>query len=361
MSLWDSPRQREAYDWFGVELANLRTAFRWAADQHDLDAAATIATCAGFLGFLVENYEPVAWAEELIEPARAVDHPKLANLYLNVSQCYWTGRIEEAIGYADAGRAVFNTGHYEVAFGLEVTLGSAYLATGHPERAVEWCRAQFGRGRDTHTMIRSMLVIALTATGDVEEARVAANGMVEAAEATRNPWALANALYTYGYALGDCDPPAALEASRRGLVIAHDSGNRLTESLLATGCSRLEAKHGDPLAALDHITLAVSNFYDSGNIAYIHFALATLAVFFDRLGRHGPAATIAGFASSPFTAAGVAELSGTIAHLRDVLGDQTYESLARKGEVMTTSGMVAYAYDQIDQARAQLQQGIEKP
>ena len=33
MALWDSPRQREAYDWFTVELANLRTAFRWAADQ----------------------------------------------------------------------------------------------------------------------------------------------------------------------------------------------------------------------------------------------------------------------------------------------------------------------------------------
>ena len=29
-----------------------------------------------------------------------------------------------------------------------------------------------------------------------------------------------------------------------------------------------------------------------------------------------------------------------IAHLRDVLGDQTYESLARKGETMTTADMV---------------------
>jgi hypothetical protein len=34
--------------------------------------------------------------------------------------------------------------------------------------------------------------------------------------------------------------------------------------------------------------------------------------------------------------------------------DQTYESLARKGETMTTAAMVAYAYDQIDQARAEL-------
>ena len=74
MSLWDSPRQRETYEWFATERANLRTAFRWAADQGDLDDAATIATYAAFLGICIENYESVAWAEELIEPARAVDH-----------------------------------------------------------------------------------------------------------------------------------------------------------------------------------------------------------------------------------------------------------------------------------------------
>jgi hypothetical protein len=43
-----------------------------------------------------------------------------------------------------------------------------------------------------------------------------------------------------------------------------------------------------------------------------------------------------------------------IAHLRNLLGDQTYDSLAREGETMTTAEMVAYAYDQIDQARAEL-------
>jgi hypothetical protein len=44
-----------------------------------------------------------------------------------------------------------------------------------------------------------------------------------------------------------------------------------------------------------------------------------------------------------------------IAHLRDVLGDQTYESLARKAGTMTTAAMVTYAYDQIDQARTELE------
>jgi len=347
LALWDSPRQREAYDWFTIELANLRTAFRWAADHGDLDVAATIAASAP-LGVLVGNYEQIAWAEELIEPARAVDHPRLAALYVTASACWMPGRIEEAVGYADAGQTVIGSGHYEVPFGGEGLLGGVYLVIGQPERCVEWCRAQLARGRDTHTLTRAYLVATLAVAGAGEEARAAANGLIDAAEATHNPYALSNALRAYGSAFRDADPVRALEALRRGLVIAQDSGNRLVESQLATGLSRLEAEHGDPLAALDHITLAIRNFYDSGNVAYIRAALAILAVFLDRLGRLEPAATIAGFAFSPFTASIVPELSAAITHLREVLGEATYESLAHKGETMTTATMVTYAYDQID-------------
>jgi hypothetical protein len=50
----------------------------------------------------------------------------------------------------------------------------------------------------------------------------------------------------------------------------------------------------------------------------------------------------------------IPEINAAITHLRDVLGDQTYESLARNGETMTTAAMVTYARDQIDQARAEL-------
>jgi predicted ATPase len=91
-AIWDSPRQRQAYDWFSAELANVRTAFRWAVDQGDLDVAATIAPYAGFLGYLVENYEPIAWAEELIEAARAITHSRLAFLYVIASLCWLVGR-----------------------------------------------------------------------------------------------------------------------------------------------------------------------------------------------------------------------------------------------------------------------------
>ena len=54
-------------------------------------------------------------------------------------------------------------------------------------------------------------------------------------------------------------------------------------------------------------------------------------------------------------AAGVPEITTAIAHLREVLGEATYESLARKGEAMTTAAIATYAYDQIDQARTTLE------
>ena len=55
------------------------------------------------------------------------------------------------------------------------------------------------------------------------------------------------------------DPVGALDAVRRGLVIAQDSGNRGNESYQLDSLARLEAKYGDPLAALDYFMLAFRN------------------------------------------------------------------------------------------------------
>ena len=181
-----------------------------------------------------------------------------------------------------------------------------------------------------------------------------ADGLIEAAEATGNPSLLASALWAYGIAFRAADPVGALNAFGRGLVIAQDSGNRINASVLASALALLEAEYGDTLAAFDHLTLPIRNCHNAGDTTTIRIPLAVLAALFDRLGRYEPAATIAGFALSPIAAVGFPEITTAITHLRDVLGDPTYESLARKGEMMTTAEMVTYAYDQIDQARAEL-------
>jgi hypothetical protein len=216
----------------------------------------------------------------------------------------------------------------------------------------EWCRAQLARRRDTHVHIRAWLVYALALAGSGGEAMDSADGLIEAAEATGNPLLLAWALWAYGVAFRDADTVGALNALGRGLVIAQDSGNRTSASILATDLALLEAEQGGTVSAFAHLTLAICNYHNCGDTTTIRGPPASLAVLFDRLGRHEPAATIAGFA--PIAATPVPEITTAIAHLRDVLGEATYESLARKGETMTTAEMAAYAYDQIDQARTAL-------
>jgi hypothetical protein len=219
----------------------------------------------------------------------------------------------------------------------------------------ELCRAQLARRRDTHVLIRSWLVFALAVPGSGGEAMDSADGLIEAAEATGNPSLLAWALAAYGVAFRDTDPVGALNALSRGLVIAQDCGNRADASVLAPVLALLEAEHGDTVSAFDHLTLAIRNYHNAGDATVIRGPLALLAVLFDRLERYEPAATVAGFALNPMTAASLPTITTADAHLRDVLGDQTYESLARKGETMTTAEMVTYAYDQIGQARTELE------
>jgi tetratricopeptide (TPR) repeat protein len=271
------------------------------------------------------------------------------------SQCYNAGRIQEAVRYADAGRELIGSGNDEVQFGVEGVLGTVYISVGQPERWVELCRAQLACGRDTHTFTRVCLAYALTVAGRIDEAMAAVDGLVDAADATGNPTAMSNARLADGYAFRNTDPGRALEALRRALVIARDCGSRWYESHVSILLSGLEAESGDPLAALDYVRVGIRNFHDSGNTTLIASPLAVLAVLFDRLGRHEPAATIAGFLVSPLVPAAFPEITSAITHLREVLGEETYESLARKGETMTTAAMATYAYDQIDQARTELE------
>jgi hypothetical protein len=225
---------------------------------------------------------------------------------------------------------------------------------GQPDRSIERCRAQLARSTHNDTFTKTGLVIALVMAGSGDEAMAEAIGLIEAAEATHNPWTLSYALLAYSLAFREADPDSALEALRRGLIVTQDSGNRGNETHVTGALAHLEAEHGDPLAAFGYVTLAIRNYHQSGNTTHMRPPLAVLAAHFDRLGRHESAAIIAGFALSPLTAATSADITTTVAHLRKVLGHQTYESLARKGKTMTTAEMVTYAYDQIDQARAEL-------
>jgi hypothetical protein len=357
LDLWDSPSQLEAYNWVTTEFANLRAAFRWAADQGDLDVAATIATYVGLLAFGVENFEPFSWAEELIDPARVANHPRLLSLYSVASVCWMAGRSDDAVRYSDIAGSLLASSPHAPPFGMEGWIGAAYINVGQPERWAELCTAQLERRGDNHVYIRACRVFALVFAGELAEAAVGADGLIEAGIASNNPYMQSFAAGAASHFLiGSADMARGLDACRQGLALAQDSGNRFNESILALNLARLEAHRGVNANALDNLTLVIRNYHDSGNVASLRSPLGVLSAFLDRLGRFEPAATLAGYAASPLSTAAVPELAAAIAHLREVLGDEIYELLARQGDAMTMAAIAAYAYDQIHEARAELEQ-----
>ncbi|WP_369829688.1 AAA family ATPase [Mycobacterium sp. E2479] len=354
MALWDSPRQREAYDWFTTELPNLRTAFRWAADQGDVDSAASLAVCATLLGLMTEQYEPVGWAEEMIEPARRANHRRLAHLYVVAAQCHAAGRSDDAVRYLDASRPLTDNGGFDETFyEVQISTGIVYTHAGQSERWVEMCRSAIGRYGGPQTVARASLVMAYYFLGRGDEARVAARGLLAAADAARSPSTACFALLSHGLAYHDADPAGAYDALRRSLTIAQESRNRQMESASASTVLLVAAQR-DPSGTFETLMVLIGRYYEIGNAALIKNPLAILVSLLDRLGHHEQAAIISGFAASLFSRASYPQLNTAITHLRDVLGDQGYEPLARKGQTMTTAEMVTYACDQIDQARANL-------
>jgi hypothetical protein len=162
------------------------------------------------------------------------------------------------------------------------------------------------------------------------------------------------ALIAHGLAYYDADPAAAYDALRRALTIAQESGNRQMESASASTVLLVAVTYRDPIECFETLMVLIGRYYDVGNVALLLNPLAILVSLLDQFGHHEQAAIISGFAASLFSLASYPQLKPAIAHLRDALGDKKYESLARAGETMTTADMVAYAYDQIDQARRKL-------
>ena len=95
---WEGPGWRAAVDWVEAELGNLRTAYRWSASRGDLEVATDVAAHAALMGFSVQLFETLAWAEELLEPATAADVRRLPRLYTAAGYACFAGRAEAARG-----------------------------------------------------------------------------------------------------------------------------------------------------------------------------------------------------------------------------------------------------------------------
>jgi predicted ATPase len=351
-TVWDGPDQRRALDWADVEFANLRAAFRWAADQGQLDAAAAIAAHTAIEVWPLQRFEPVAWAEEILDAASAAEVEPLPRLLVAASLCLYTGRPDDGVARAQAAAALeadprfvpFEDGWSGILEAL------AHLFGGRIERRVEICTELAGRQGFARVVGLAGLTWALPAIGRADEARAIAAEALAEARAYGNPFWIGWALGGYGRAFADTEPLAALDALREGLAFAAAQRLPFWQANLAQDAARLEAVHGELGEALDLFGDAIDSFDRAGNVAFLAATLASLAVFFDRHDRPEVAATIYGSSTRHASIGLVPRLAEAVSHLESVLGDGFARCVAA-GVAMDDTEAVRHAQRQIQLAR----------
>ena len=347
--VWDGADQRTALDWADAEFANLRAAFRWAAEAGDVERATAIAAHAALIVWPLQRFEPVAWAEEILPAAVAADVPQLPRLYVAASLCLYTGRPDVGVAHAHAAAALEVDGRHDPFIdgwsGLLEAL--AHLFGGRIERRVEICTELAKREGFARVVGLCGLTWALPAIGLAEEARGVADETLAAARDYGNPFWIGWALGGTGRAFAETAPLVALGALREGLAYAKEHRLPFWEANLAQDAARLEATHGEFDDALHLFSSAIDAFHRAGNIAFLAATLASLAVFFDRFERPEIAATVYGASTRQASISLVPNLPAVVDHLRSVLGDRRFDECVATGAGQSTADAVRYAYRQL--------------
>ena len=352
---WNGPEQRVALDWVEREFADLRAAFRWATDHDDLSAAASIAAHTTLVAMVLQRFEPVGWAVELLPAATEADLTALPRVYLAASVCALTGRPDEAVGYAQAAAALEADPRYD---SFEAGWSLAWEAIGHRyagrlDRWLEICDVLMAQEGLAHLIGLIFSTAVLPGVGRSEEARAVADDAVAAARARQNPFWIAFALEAYARAYADKDPGLAMDAMDEVLDYTREHRLPFFEANTLREIAALEAVLGDPGQALELFDTAVASYHRAGNHGSVATTLAQVAVLFSQIDRPEIAATIYG-TSTRHGVSMIANLPEVVEHLRNVLGADAFERRAATGAAMEFDGAMEYVRGEIALARRQL-------
>jgi predicted ATPase/class 3 adenylate cyclase/DNA-binding CsgD family transcriptional regulator len=351
---WNGPGWRDAVDWVETELGNLRSAFRWSARQDDLEVATDVAAHAALMGFSVQLFETIAWAEELLEAATAADVRRLPRLYTAAGLACFAGRAEAARAHAHRACELEGDPRYEACEPGYATfieaLGQVYC--GDLDRYVELTGAvasKYGRERGYGL---AAYVDGLQSAGRTDEALALTEESVAAARELGNPYWISYALWIAGLALSKADARRALAAWDEGVAFVREHRVHFFDGFLARDAARLHTSDGEPAVALGLFDDAIAAFHRAGNVPQLIITLASVPVLFERLDRLVPAATLLGAMSrQPSSLHHVPELRDVSDRLGGQLGTSRLHELTSDGAGFDLNAAADYARRQIGAAR----------
>ena len=351
---WNGPEWRTAVDWVALELDNLRSAFRWATARDDLDVAVDIAAHAALMGFSIELFETLAWAEELLDAATAADVARLPRLYAGAGYACFAGRAQAAAANAHRASELEHQPGYdpcEPGYGAFIeALGEVY--SGNLGRYVELTERVAALPGPSQAYAIAAYMNGLESAGRVDEALALVDDAVAAAYRLANPYWIAYTLWIVGLTYSKVDSERALRAWDQALEVVAEDRVNFFDVFLSRDTARLHTSHGRPRAALGLFDHAIESAHRAGAIPQLVITLASVPELFERLDLHDEAATLFGALS---------ELPGSFHHVPELadLGDRLasrlpggrWDELTEAGRAMDLNDAVVYTREQIDLAR----------
>ncbi len=353
----NGPGWRDAVDWVETELDNLRSAFRWSMQRGDLEVATDVAAHAALMGFSVQLFETVGWAEELLPAATAADVRRLPRLCTGAGYACFVGRAEAAAANAHRATELETQSRYEACEPGYATfieaLGEVYC--GHLDRYVELTGKVAALPGPSQGYGIAAYVDGLQSAGRVDEALELTDAAVSAARALGNPYWISYTLWIVGLAFSKVDKKRALLAWDEGVEFVREHRVKFFEGFIGRDAARLHTSEGEPEAALALIGPAIESFHQAGNVAQLIITLASVPALFERVGRLDAAATLLGAISrEPASFHHVPELADLGERLTSQLGDAKSKQLSAAGALLDLNDAASYAREQIELARRAL-------
>jgi predicted ATPase/class 3 adenylate cyclase/DNA-binding CsgD family transcriptional regulator len=351
---WNGPGWRDAVDWVEAELGNLRTGYQWSAARGAVEVATDIAAHAALMGFSVQLFETLGWAEALLGPASAADVRRLPRLYTAAGYACFAGRAETARTSAHQATELETDPRYDACEPgyAEFVEALCNVYCGDLDRYVELTGLVAERyGSDRGYGIASY-VDGLQSCGRVEEALGYAEESVAAARSLGNPYWIAYALWIAGLAFSKADVPRAFAAWDEGVSFVREQRVAFFEGFLARDAARLHTSDGEPESALVLFSDAIAAFHKAGNVPQLIITLASVPALFERLDRPVPAAMLLGALSrEPSSFHHVPELGDLGDRVSRALGKTRAAEIAAEGAALDLGDAAVYARRQIDVAR----------
>lgn len=357
---WNGPGWRAASDWVGAELSNLRTALQWSVFREHLDVATNIAAHAAVLGAASNSFEPVGWAEDLLEAATARNVARLPRLCTGAGFACFIGRPTSAAASAHTAVELEQTQRYDpfVAGFAELLEALARVYSGDLATYVALTERIARLPGAARAFGLAAYVDGLQASGRVEEAVGLAELSVSAARDVGSPFWIAYALWSAGLAHAHGDPRRALAAWDEGVDVVRKHGVEFFAGFLARDAARVHAVEGDPDVALVLIADAIGSFQQAGDIAQLIITVASIPPLFERLGFPEAAASLhAAITREPASLHHVPELAHLGQRLAEALGPDRFSACAGIGAGVDLNGAAALARQQIEVIRAERDRG----